>query len=374
MAHLGALGQLIGPGELARREDERFAADEPAIARRLFPGLLPHGIGPRSTLGRRIELGQGHLHGLFPLHLQRHDLPRHVVIDHLGRPGRRLHRGVQLGSAALEVLVGIELVAQTAHEAPAQPRDLLGVQREPLLLGHADGHGAELAAESLAAQLLTAVPDAAHHAGLVAHADLTHVDAHVEAGRQLAHQLAEVDALLGLEVEDGLVAVEQKLHGHRVHVLVVLPGHLLEHREGLGGGTLHLGCLLDVLFGGDALHGAQGALQSAHLLLGHLDDLARGDAELGAPGGAHHHGHVFLYIQIARIEPQRPGVEGQVNRCDPNHEQPLLRRTATCPSTFLGIHYRPAPARTRPPSSKLRRWPPHRRRRTARRACRAHRC
>ena len=28
--------------------------------------------------------------------------------------------------------------------------------------------------------------------------------------------------------------------------------------------------------------GAQGALQRAHLLLGHLDDLARGDAELGA--------------------------------------------------------------------------------------------
>ena len=66
---------------------------------------------------------------------------------------------------------------------------------------------------------------------------------------------------------------------------------------------LHLGRLLDVLLGRDALHGAQGALQRAHLLLGHLDDLARGDAELGAPGGAHHHGHVLLYVQIARIEP-----------------------------------------------------------------------
>ena len=100
-----------------------------------------------------------------------------------------------------------------------------------------------------------------------------------------------------------LVAVEQKLHGHRVHVLVVLPGHLLEHRQGLGGSALHLGRLLDVLLGRDALHGAQGALQRAHLLLGHLDNLARGDAELGAPGGTHHHGHVLLYVQIARIEP-----------------------------------------------------------------------
>ena len=47
--------------------------------------------------------------------------------------------------------------------------------------------------------------------GLVAVADLLHLDARVQGLRQVAHQIAEVDALLGEEVEDHLRAVEDAL-------------------------------------------------------------------------------------------------------------------------------------------------------------------
>ena len=84
------------------------------------------------------------------------------------------------------------------------------------------------------------MPQAAHHAGLVAHADLAHVDAHVEVRGQPAHELTEVHALLGLEVEHRLVAIQQVLHRHGMHVGVRLGRHLLEHRQRFLRAAAHL--------------------------------------------------------------------------------------------------------------------------------------
>ena len=84
---------------------------------------------------------------------------------------------------------------------------------------------------------------AAHHTRLVANADLAHVDAHMQTRRKRSHQLTEVDAVLGFEVEHGLVAVEQVLHRNRAHLLGGLRGKLLEHGERLGGAGLELGLL-----------------------------------------------------------------------------------------------------------------------------------
>ena len=115
----------------------------------------------------------------------------------LGDAERGLDDRAFFGGAALEVLVRVVLVAQTAHESAAESRDLQGVEREVLLLGHADRHGLELAPEPHAAQLLAAVAQPADHPRLVAHADLAHVDARVEPAREVADQVAEVHALLG---------------------------------------------------------------------------------------------------------------------------------------------------------------------------------
>ena len=98
---------------------------------------------------------------------------------------------------------------------------------------------------------------AAHDGGLFAHADLTHVDAHVELARQVAHQLAKVHAVLGGKVAYGLLAVEDELDAHRLH-LEARGGHqAAEGRHGVLGALGELLGALKVVIGGDPLDAAQ---------------------------------------------------------------------------------------------------------------------
>ena len=57
----------------------------------------------------------------------------------------------------------------------------------------------------------------AEHLGFVAHADLAHLDAGVELRRQLADEVAEVDAAFRREVEDQPRAVERLLDARELH-------------------------------------------------------------------------------------------------------------------------------------------------------------
>ena len=180
---------------------------------------------------------------------------------------------------------------------------------------------------------------AADHARLITHADLAHVDAHMEARGELAHELAEVDALLRLEVEDRLVALEQVFHRHRMHVLVRLGGHLLEDGQRLATEPLHLGGAFHVLGRGDALHGLERRFQLLHLVFVNLEDVACGMAELDAARGEHHHVVAVMNIQITRVEPQRARIECEPNGRDSNHTEPLSLQTASHRCTFLGKHY-----------------------------------
>ena len=207
------------------------------------------------------------------------------------------------------------------------------------------------------------MPQAAHHAGLVAHADLAHVDAHAEVRGQLAHELAEVHALLRLEVEDGLVALEQVLHRHGVHVAVALGGHLLEHGQRLAALRLQLGRARLVLVRRDALHGLERAFQLLDLRLVGLEHVVGRTAELGAASGGHDHAVAGAHVQVPGIEPERFRVVVQVNRRYANHRAPLLSRTASRRCTFPVIHYTRSPRRSgaRPQARRRRaprRWPP----------------
>ena len=74
---------------------------------------------------------------------------------------------------------------------------------------------------------------AANHGGLLAHANLTHVDALVQLAREVTHKLAKVHALLGREVADDLVAIEEVLDAHGLHIESALRDKAPEHRQGL---------------------------------------------------------------------------------------------------------------------------------------------
>ena len=68
---------------------------------------------------------------------------------------------------------------------------------------------------------------------LLAHADLAHVDALVELAREVAHQLTEVDPLLGREVAHGLAPAKEELDAHGLHVQARLGDEPAERGKGI---------------------------------------------------------------------------------------------------------------------------------------------
>ena len=278
-------------------------------------------------LGVDPHLGHGNLNAL-ALVVDRHRFARHVDLHHLGVAFGGRHHGVQLGAAALELFVGVGLVTQAAHEAPAHARDLLRVERKVLVFGHADRHGVELPAQTFAAQLLAAVAESAHDARLVAHADLAHVDALVETRRQRAHQLAKVHTLLGLEVKHRLVAVKKKLHGHGVHIKPLLGHHLLENGQSIGSGGLSFPPSARVLVGRFADDGLERAFQLGDGGLVDLLDVLLRDRVLLAALRFHDERVPAMDVEVFGVEPKNLWVIGQPYRGDARHTVPLLSQKA----------------------------------------------
>ena len=143
--------------------------------------------------------------------------------------------------------------------------------------------------------------EAAHEARLVAHADLAHVHADVERGREVLDQLAEVHAVLGRKVEHGLLATEEILHAHGLHLEAILFDEATEVGHGVLALDGEVVGELEIALGGHAQHGLEGL---ADLGLGDLEGIARDETDLGAAlGGAD--GVVALDdVEILRIEPQ----------------------------------------------------------------------
>ena len=321
----------------------------------LLERLLAHPAGTRAVaLGVALHAADRHDEHLIGLEqLELHILLGRVELDDLGRTGRRLDRRVDLRRTRLEILVGLVLVAQAAHEPAAGARDLAGIEREILLLGHLDGDGLERAAHADAAQHLAAMADAAHGAGLVANAHLAHVDVDVEPRREVAHELAEVDALLGREVEDGVVSVEHVLHVDGLDIEVALLGELAEDRLGLLALLLQFRHLDEVLLGRDADDGAQRRAQLRGLLVGQLERLVLHGAERLSAIAADDDDVAPMGLAIAIGEPIRLGVMLESNGHYCRHTIPLLFRT-TLPRGQVAVQHfwRCAPRRRRLPATR----------------------
>ena len=98
-----------------------------------------------------------------------------------------------------------------------------------LVLGEGEAHGVELAKPGGAAVLAAAAPDAGEPGGLIADPDLAELDAGAKMACEVADERAEVDPLLGGEVDGELVAVPLPLGIAHFHPEVV-PLDPLHHR------------------------------------------------------------------------------------------------------------------------------------------------
>ena len=262
---------------------------------------------------RAGHIGQVDLKDLAVLQAQHQLLARCVIFLDTRLAKRRIDKRLLFGRAALKVLVRLELVAQAAHQAAADATNLGRVERQVLLLCHADRNRLKLSAKARAAELLAALGIAAHQAGLVAHADLAHVDANVQRRGQVLDELAKIDALLGRKVEHGLLAAKQVLDAHRLHLEVELLDQTAEVDHGL---VALDGQVVGKLQVDVARHAQHGLERLTDLVLRHLEGIGRDQANLGSALGGADSVICLEDIQILRVEPQVARGVGKLNGYD----------------------------------------------------------
>src|SRR5262245_406340 len=233
----------------------------------------------------------------------------------LAGPDARAHGGHLRGTVA----VLRQLVRQTAHEPAAGAGDLRRVQRQVLLARHLQCDRVEALHPGRAAERAAARAAAIQPLRLVANADLAELDAGLEPACQVLHQLAEVHALLGREVERDPVAAERHLDLGELHLELAELHPLAAVVERLRLEREVLVLLVEVL------------------LLGLADDLARdaaGTLELDERRVLEEHGAHRLAVltldddpvaeaqpQVARVQEEFPARAAQGDLVDLRHDR-----------------------------------------------------
>ena len=165
----------------------------------------------------------------------------------------RLQNHLLAGQFLASLHVVVHLVVQAALQLGAHAGQLLRVERDILEAGGVGRHRNEVLHPRGAAQLAATGASAADASGLLTRANLLHLDAHVEGSCQVLDELAEVHALVGDVIEDGLLAVALILHVANLHVQTEALGNLaaLDHCLVLAG--LGLAELVHVNLAGNAV-------------------------------------------------------------------------------------------------------------------------
>jgi hypothetical protein len=113
------------------------------------------------------------------------------------------------------------LILEAAHQPTAKARDLRRIQRQVLLLGHADRDRVIVTREQRAAQTATAWAQSPDHASLFPSTYLSKFYAFLECLGQIDDQRPEVHPLFGEEVKGDLLTAEADLGSHQFHVKAV---------------------------------------------------------------------------------------------------------------------------------------------------------
>ena len=130
----------------------------------------------------------------------------------------RFELNLARGEAFLGLDVAVNLVVEAALQLGALASQLLGIERDVLETGRTGRYRYKALHPGGAAEFAAARTDAAYATGLLTGTDLLHLDAHAEHFGQHLDELAEIYALIGNVVEDGLVAIALVLYVTNLHL------------------------------------------------------------------------------------------------------------------------------------------------------------
>ena len=162
--------------------------------------------------------------------------------------------------------------------------------------GHFDRYGDKVVHELIAAEGPAADAQATQHFRLVPHTDLPQLNAGVEGGSQILHQLPEIHPTIGGKEKQDLVAIKGAFHPHQLHLQPVLGDFLLANGEGIllpFPGQLQAA---SVVFRGQAQHSAQGL---HHLVVLHRVVALRTRHIFCTLGRFHDHVLACLNVQLS---------------------------------------------------------------------------
>ena len=199
------------------------------------------------------------------LHADSDALAQEVDLNDGSAPVRRVNKGLYLRRSLDEILIGLLLVFQAAHESAAGAGNLRRIQTEILRFSHLDGDRLEIVEEFLAAEGSAAYAESADHLGLVTHADLPKFNAGAENGGQVLDQFTEINAPVRREEKQKLAAVKGALRRDKLHLQPMRSDLLLADFKGFLFPFLIFRVCAFVLFSRHAQNLAQGQHQFAWL-------------------------------------------------------------------------------------------------------------
>ena len=187
-----------------------------------------------------------------------HALTHQIHLDDRTAAVGRIHEGLVFGRFAKQILIGVLLILQTAHQSAASAGDLCGIQAEILGLCHLDGNGMEILQKAATAEGSATDAQATYHFCLVTHTDLPQLDTGMEHRSEALDQLAEIHSFIGSKGEKDLAAIKGALRRNQLHIQLHFLDLLQTHLIGAIFLLTIFFCDLFILLSGYADHLTQG--------------------------------------------------------------------------------------------------------------------
>ena len=227
------------------------------------------------------------------LQLDEDELNENLAVQHDAGAFRGPDPRLPMRQPFLEIVVGLVLVAKTAHQSAASPRDLQRIECRLLHLRGPHRNGFQHLEEILATTMLAAFFVVCDQSGFISSSDLAHLDSSTELTGQALEKGSEIDSILAHVIDGQLFFTQDRLHVDDFHVECMFLNEGANDLDLLEGERFQGGPLIQVLNGRDPENpsiGPEGVVLSARRLdvvehLGSSDRLAT--ARIRAGRGEH---------------------------------------------------------------------------------------
>ena len=154
-----------------------------------------------------------------------------VLTDHLTRAVGGLHPRTAPRQIAAHLTILLVFIGKATKQATTDTGDLSRVERQILIFGHLNADAGIIGEKRGTAEDAPARADPAEELGLITRADLAQFDPALKGAGEIAHQYAEIHALIGGKVEGETRSIKAIFSLHQTHGQAMLTDLLCAARQ-----------------------------------------------------------------------------------------------------------------------------------------------